>query len=106
LIEFGTALETLAFDQAVAILEPLQLAPETEAMWKQVSLFNQISPVLKSIFILSQLCIRCGPNVVTLFNWTPMCEWYMRSFKERYNFHFDLLKLLHLNTDYENEAHH
>ena len=66
MIEFGTALETLAFDQAVAILEPLQLAPETEAMWKQVSLFNRISPVLKSIFILSQLCIRCGPNVVTL----------------------------------------
>ena len=59
MIEFGTALETLAFDQAVAILEPLQLAPETEAMWKQVSLSNQISHAIKSIFRSSQLCIRC-----------------------------------------------
>jgi intraflagellar transport protein 172 len=36
LIEFGIALEALAYEHAIAILEPLQLAPETEAMWKQV----------------------------------------------------------------------
>nr|XP_024359094.1 intraflagellar transport protein 172-like isoform X9 [Physcomitrium patens] len=36
LIEFGMALEALAYDRAIAILEPLKLAPETEAMWKQV----------------------------------------------------------------------
>lgn len=36
LIEFGMALEALAYEHAIAILEPLQLAPETEAMWKQV----------------------------------------------------------------------
>lgn len=35
LIEFGMALEALAYDRAIAILEPLKLAPETEAMWKQ-----------------------------------------------------------------------
>lgn len=38
LIEFGMALEALAYDHAIGILEPLQLAPDTEAMWKQVLL--------------------------------------------------------------------
>ncbi|XP_024359090.2 intraflagellar transport protein 172 isoform X4 [Physcomitrium patens] len=37
LIEFGMALEALAYDRAIAILEPLKLAPETEAMWKQLA---------------------------------------------------------------------
>ena len=38
LIEFGMALEYLAYEHAIAILEPLQLAPETEAMWTQVEI--------------------------------------------------------------------
>lgn len=37
LMEFRMALEALAYEHAIAILEPLQLAPETEAMWKQHS---------------------------------------------------------------------
>ncbi|CAM6098614.1 unnamed protein product [Calypogeia fissa] len=37
LIEFGSALESLNYDRAIAILEPLQLTPETQAMWKQLS---------------------------------------------------------------------
>ncbi len=36
LIEFGSALETFDYDRAIAILEPLQLTLEIEAMWKQV----------------------------------------------------------------------
>jgi intraflagellar transport protein 172 len=36
LIEFGSALEIFDYDHAIAILEPLQLTPEIEAMWKQV----------------------------------------------------------------------
>jgi len=36
LIEFGSALETFDYDHAIAIVEPLQLTPEIEAMWKQV----------------------------------------------------------------------
>ncbi|CAK9199445.1 unnamed protein product [Sphagnum troendelagicum] len=37
LIEFGSALETFDYDHAIAILEPLQLTPEIEAMWKQLA---------------------------------------------------------------------
>jgi intraflagellar transport protein 172 len=43
LIEFGSALETFDYDHAIAILEPLQLTPEIEAMWKQV---HSIAPLL------------------------------------------------------------
>jgi hypothetical protein len=45
LIEFGSALENLDYDRGLAILEPLQLTPETQAMWKLVNTapFDQIS---------------------------------------------------------------
>ncbi|GBG85786.1 hypothetical protein CBR_g40595 [Chara braunii] len=35
LIEFGSAVEDRDYDRAVDILEPLELTPETEAMWQQ-----------------------------------------------------------------------
>lgn len=37
LIEFGAALEYKGLDQAVQILEPLELTPETEANWKALA---------------------------------------------------------------------
>lgn len=37
LISFGTALDDQALVAAMAILEPLELTPETEAMWSQLS---------------------------------------------------------------------
>ena len=37
LIEFGAALEYKGLDQAVEILEPLDLTPETEANWKALA---------------------------------------------------------------------
>ncbi|GLD95237.1 hypothetical protein PINS_up003881 [Pythium insidiosum] len=36
LIAFGTAIDDLQLLQAMAILEPLELTPETEAMWSQL----------------------------------------------------------------------
>ncbi|KAJ1554535.1 hypothetical protein HK405_004770, partial [Cladochytrium tenue] len=37
LIEFGTALDDKDYERAVALLETLELTPETEAMWKSLS---------------------------------------------------------------------
>lgn len=37
LIEFGSALEYKGLDEAVNILEPLDLTPETEANWKALA---------------------------------------------------------------------
>ncbi|KAI9351150.1 hypothetical protein DFJ73DRAFT_789886 [Zopfochytrium polystomum] len=37
LIEFGTALDDHDYERAVALLESLELTPETEAMWKSLS---------------------------------------------------------------------
>ncbi|KAI9096123.1 hypothetical protein DFS34DRAFT_154359 [Phlyctochytrium arcticum] len=37
LIEFGTAIDDKDYDRAVALLETLELTPETEAMWKSLS---------------------------------------------------------------------
>eukprot|EP00854_Cymbomonas_tetramitiformis_P006568 gene6568-7868_t len=37
LIEFGTAVEDKDYEHAVDILEPLELTPETEALWQQLS---------------------------------------------------------------------
>lgn len=37
LIDFGSALEDQDFERAVAILEPLELTPETEAHWRQLA---------------------------------------------------------------------
>lgn len=37
LIDFGSALEDQDFERAVAILEPLELTPETEAHWQQLA---------------------------------------------------------------------
>ncbi|KAJ3152666.1 hypothetical protein HDU86_005539 [Geranomyces michiganensis] len=37
LIEFGTAIDDKDYERAVALLETLELTPETEAMWKSLS---------------------------------------------------------------------
>ncbi|KAI8818942.1 uncharacterized protein EV422DRAFT_125936 [Fimicolochytrium jonesii] len=37
LIEFGTAIDDKDYDRAVALLETLEITPETEAMWKSLS---------------------------------------------------------------------
>ena len=37
LIAFGTAVELGDLDQAADILDPLELTPDTEAMWMQLS---------------------------------------------------------------------
>lgn len=37
LIDFGSAVEDRDFERAIAILDPLELTPETMAQWQQIA---------------------------------------------------------------------
>ncbi|KAH9546077.1 hypothetical protein CY35_12G077400 [Sphagnum magellanicum] len=57
LIEFGSALETFDYDHAIAILEPLQLTPEIEAMWKQLA---EMALQHKELFVAERCYVVLG----------------------------------------------